>query len=74
LPNAHIDDYEQYARHCLESLPEVVSNFKHGIEALQVAAKETTIAFERIAEPMQKSTQLENKKRKGYERPYKFHR
>lgn len=83
----HADDPEIYLKGLKESIsedefrlavlcirPEVVEKFKNQSEQLKLKAKEASIAFERLGDNMIDPGFNENKKRKGHERPYKYHK
>jgi len=54
--------------------PDVVEKFKNQMSQLKSAAIEVSSAIESLGENKSIQSFNENKKRKGHERPYKYHR
>ena len=54
--------------------PEVIEKFKNQTESLKASTAEAILALEDFGEKMIDSDFHQNKKHKGHERPYKYHR
>lgn len=66
--------HEEFRCAVLEIRDDQLERFRKKHEDFQKSVKETALAFERIGEAMLEPSFNENKKRKGHERPYKYHR
>jgi len=65
---------EQFRAEFMCIRPDVVEKFKNQMSQLKSAAIEVSSAIESLGENKSIQSFNENKKRKGHERPYKYHR
>jgi len=66
--------YLHQVEFALRISPEVIEKFKNQTESLKASTAEAILALEDFGEKMIDSDFHQNKKHKGHERPYKYHR